>query len=98
MRNFSGSLYIIKLKEDVLQTASVEFTQLMSNYSTTEAVPLNYDTVIVRKMENFTMTPTFQDISKAGGCEVGSSLTDNAFETTEFLDRNIFKAMSLKMS
>ena len=94
MKYFSGSLYIIKVKEDVPHTSTVEFTQLITN--TTEAVTLNYDTAIVRKMENFTMTPPLQDISNAGGCAVGSLITDNAFETTEFLDRNIIKVMSLE--
>ena len=91
-RNFFGSLYIIKVKEDVGHTSIVEFTQLITN--TTETVALNYDTQIIQKMKNFTMTPTFQDILNAGGCEVGSSCT--AFETTEFFDRNIFKSMSLE--
>ena len=94
MKNFSGSLYIVKVKEDFPHTSTVAFTQLITN--ATEAVALNYDTVIVKKMENFTMTPPLQDISYAGGCQVGSLLTDNAFETTEFLDRNIIKVMSLE--
>ena len=93
LKNFFGSLYIVKLKEDVPYTSIVEFTKLITN--TTESVELNYDTVIVRKMENFIMQPTFQDTSNAGGCDPGL-LTDNAFETTEFLNRNIFKVISLE--
>ena len=38
------------------------------------------------------MTPTFG----IGGCELGTDLTENAFETTQFLDRNIFKAITLE--
>ena len=96
LKNFFGSLYIVKLKEDVPYTSIVEFTKLITNTTETLAsVELNYDAVIVRKMENFIMKPTFQDTSNAGGCDPGL-LTDNAFETTEFLNRNIFKVISLE--
>ena len=78
-------------KEDVNHTSIVEFTQLVTN--TTEALALNYETQIIQKMENFTMKPT----CGIGGCDLGhTDLTENTFETTQFLDRNIFKAMTLE--
>ena len=90
LKNLFGSLHIVKVKEDVNHTSIVEFTQLVTN--TTEALALNYETKIIQKMENFTMRPTFG----TGGCDIGTDLTENAFETTQFLDRNIFKAMNLE--
>ena len=90
MKNLFGSLHIVKVKKDVNHTSIVEFTQLVTN--TTEALALNYETQIIEKMENFTMKPTFG----IGGCAVGTDLIENAFETTQFLDRNIFKAMTLE--
>ena len=90
LKNLFGSLHIVKVKEDVNHTSIVEFTQLVTN--TTEALALNYETQIIQKMENFTMKLTFG----IGGCAVHSHLTKNAFETAQFLDRNIFKAMTLE--
>ena len=90
MKNLFGSLHIVKVKEDVNHTSTVEFTQLVTN--TNEALALNYETQIIQKMENFTMKPTFG----IGGCDLHTDLTENAFETTQFLDRNIFKAMILE--
>ena len=90
LKNLFGSLHIIKVKEDINNTSIVEFTQLVTN--TTEALALNYETQIIQKMKNFAMTPTFG----IGGCELGTDLTENAFETTQFLDRNIFKAITLE--
>ena len=58
--------------------------------NTTEALALNYETQIIQKMENFTMKPTFG----IAGCAVRTDLT--AFETTQFLDRNILRAMTLE--
>ena len=55
--------------------------------------PNFYSWTLAQKMENFTMRPTFG----TGGCDIGTDLTENAFETTQFLDRNlIFKAMTLE--
>ena len=88
LKNLFGSLHIVKVKEDVNHTSIVEFTKFVSN--TTEALALNYETQIIRKMENFTMKPTFG----IGGCDVRTDLT--AFETTQFLDRNILRAMTLE--
>ena len=88
LKNLFGSLYIIKVKEDVNLTKIVEFTQLVTN--TTEALALNYETQIIQKMENFTMWPTFG----IEGCAVRTDLT--AFETIQFLDRNILRAMTLE--
>ena len=91
LKNLFGSLHTVKVKEDVNHTSIVEFTQLVTN--TTEALALNYETQIIQKMENFTMKPTFG----IGGCDLGNpDLTENAFETTQFLDRNIFKAITLE--
>ena len=90
MKNLFGSLHIIKVKEDVNHTSIVEFTQVVTN--TTEALALNYETQIIQKMENFTMKPTLG----VEGCAVGTDLSENAFETTQFLHRNIFKAMTLE--
>ena len=89
MKNLFGSLHIVKVKEDVNHTSIVEFTQLVTN--TTEALALNYEALIIQKMENFTMKPTLG----IGGCDLHPDLTENAFDTTQFLDRNIFKAMTL---
>ena len=88
LKNLFGSLHIIKVKEDVNRTKIVEFTQLVTN--TTEALALNYETQIIQKMENFTMKPTFG----IAGCAVRNDLT--AFETIQFLDRNILRAMTLE--
>ena len=88
MRNFSGALYIVNVKEDVNHTSIVQFTQLITN--TAEAVALNYNTRIIRKMKNFDMKPTFQG---SEGCDA-SRLSDNAFETTQFLERNIIKTIN----
>ena len=90
LKNLFGSLHIVKVKEDLNHTSIVELTQLVTN--TTVTLALNYETQIIQKMMNFTMTPTFG----IGGCELGTDLTENAFETTEFLDRNIFKALTLE--
>ena len=87
LKNLFGSLHIVKVKEDVNHTSIVEFTQLVTN--TTEALALNYETQIIQKMENFTMKPTLG----IGGCDLHPDLTENAFETTQFLDRTIFKAL-----
>ena len=90
LKNLFGSLHIVKVKEDLNHTTVVEFTQLVTN--TTEALALNYETQMIQKMENFTMKPTFG----IGGCAVRTDLTENAFETTQFLDRTIFKALTLE--
>ena len=90
LKNLFGSLHIVKVKEDVNRTKIVEFTQLVTN--TTEALALNYETQIIQKMENFTMKPTFG----IGGCDLHPDIIENAFETTQFLDRTIFKAMTLE--
>ena len=90
LKNLFGSLHIVKVKEDKNHISIVEFTQLVTN--TTEALALNYETQIIQKRKNFTMTPTFG----IGGCELSTDLTENAFETTQFLDRNILKAMNLE--
>ena len=90
LKNLFGSLHIVKVKEDVNHTSIVEFTQLVTN--TTEALALNYETQIIQKMVNFTMKPTLG----IGGCDLHPDLTENAFETTQFLDRNILKAMTLE--
>jgi len=90
LKNLFGSLHIVKVKEDVNHTTVVEFTQLVTN--TTEALALNYETQMIQKMENFTMKPTFG----IGGCAVHTDLIENAFETTQFLDRNIPKAKTLE--
>ena len=68
----------------------MEFTQLVTK--TTDALALNYETQIIQKMENFTMKPTLG----IGGCDLHPDLNENAFETTQFLDRTIFKAMTLE--
>ena len=92
MKNSFGSLHVVRVKEYVNHISIVEFTQLVTN-TATEALALNYETQIIQKMENFTMKPTFG----IGGCDVGNTdLTENAFETTQFLDRNILKAMTLQ--
>jgi hypothetical protein len=91
LKNLFGSLHIVKVKEDLNHTTVVEFTQLVTN--TTEALALNYETQMIQKMENFTMKPTFG----IAGCDLGNTdLTENAFETTQFLDRNILKAINLQ--
>ena len=90
LKNLFGSLHIVKVKEDKNHISIVEFTQLVTN--TTEALALNYETQIIQKMENFTMKPTLG----IGGCDLHPDLTENAFETTQFLDRTIFKAMTLE--
>ena len=89
LKNLFGSLHIVKVKEDVNHTSIVEFTKFVTN--TTEALALNYETQIIQKMENFTMKPTLG----IGGCDLHPDLTENAFDTTQFLGRNIFKAMTL---
>ena len=93
LRSFFGSLYIIKVKEFLNHTSIVEFTQLITN--STEAVALNYNNTIKQKLENFTMKSTFQHGN--GLCGAGYPIPDyDLFETTEFLDRNIYKSMSLE--
>ena len=91
LKNSFGSLHVVRVKEDVNHISIVEFTQLVTN-TATEALALNYETQIIQKMENFTMKPTLG----IGGCELGTDLTENAFETTQFLDRTIFKALTLE--
>ena len=90
LKNLFGSLHIVKVKEDKNHISIVEFTQLVTN--TTEALALNHETQIIQKMKNFTMKPTLG----IGGCDLHPDLTENAFDTTQFLDRNIFKAMTLE--
>ena len=63
--------------------------------NSTEAVALNYNNTIKQKLENFTMKSTFQHAN--GLCGAGYPIPDyDLFETTEFLDRNIYKSMSLE--
>ena len=94
MKSFFGSPYIVKVKEYLNHTSIAEFTQLIT--ISTEAVALNYNNKIKQKLENFTMKSTFQPGNGICG-EGGVPIPDyDLFETTEFLDRNIYKSMSLE--
>ena len=94
MRSFFGSLYIIKVKEFLNHTSIVEFTQLITN--STEAVALNYNNTIKQKLENFTLKSTFQPGNGICGAGYDQIPDYDLFETTEFLDRKIYKSMSLE--
>ena len=64
--------------------------------NSTEAVALNYNNTIKQKLENFTMKSTFQPGNGLCGAGYDQIPDYDLFETTEFLDRKIYKSMSLE--
>ena len=81
LKSISGSIFVVRLVEDDFKTTTVEFTELVKDF-TTENVILSSDKTI-QEMENFRLESydTFHDYSSGRIVH---------FETVEFLQRKIF--------
>ena len=84
LKSISGSIFVVRLVEDDFKTTTVEFTELVKDF-TTENVILSSDKTI-QEMENFRLDHEPYDIFHDY-----SSGRIVHFETVEFLQRKIFK-------
>ena len=78
---FSGSIFMVKILEDINETAMVEFTELTNNTTDYSKAQIG-DIKVITKMYNFTMKYQSNPICIA---------PHHFFETVEFFDRNVQK-------
>ena len=80
LKSISGSIFIVKLVEDDFETTTVEFTEIIKNFTTGNVILSSYKAI--REMANFTMEQEFNFYHQF-------SATHFHFETVEFLQRKI---------